>query len=127
MIRRCHGGTERNRQPAGAKVSKAHSVIWRAPGRWAEERKRFAVLMRRVEARRLKLGLSKTALAAKLETTTDVLRAWMTGERSGGRRPFRSSKLSSPRSFVPSSIAGRLNTALARPPNAPQVGDYANT
>ena len=35
--------------------------------------------MRKVEAVRLRLGISKTALAGKLETTTDALRAWMTG------------------------------------------------
>jgi ribosome-binding protein aMBF1 (putative translation factor) len=39
--------------------------------------------MRRVEARRLKLGLSKTELAAELETTTDALRAWMTARTIG--------------------------------------------
>ena len=41
--------------------------------------------MRRVEARRLKLGMSKTKLAAELETTTDALRAWLTG-RTVGRK-----------------------------------------
>ena len=45
--------------------------------------------MRRVEARRLKLGLSKSELAAELGTTTDALRAWMTGAHgwtTGDRR-----------------------------------------
>jgi DNA-binding transcriptional regulator YiaG len=33
--------------------------------------------MRKVEAVRLRHGISKTELAAKLETTTDALRAWI--------------------------------------------------
>jgi DNA-binding transcriptional regulator YiaG len=39
--------------------------------------------MRKVEALRVRLGMSKTELAAKLETTTDALRAWMTGRTIG--------------------------------------------
>jgi DNA-binding transcriptional regulator YiaG len=39
--------------------------------------------MRKVEALRLRLGISKTELAAELETTTDALRAWMTGRTIG--------------------------------------------
>jgi ribosome-binding protein aMBF1 (putative translation factor) len=62
-----------------------HSLLWRQPGRRDAERKRFAAIMRRVEARRLKLGMSKTKLAAELETTTDALRAWLTG-RTVGRK-----------------------------------------
>jgi transcriptional regulator with XRE-family HTH domain len=66
-------------------MAKGHSYLWRKPGRRDEERKRFAALMRRVEARRLKLGLSKSELAAELGTTTDALRAWLTG-RTVGRK-----------------------------------------
>lgn len=39
--------------------------------------------MRQVEAIRLRYGMSKTALAAELETTTDAVRAWMTGRTVG--------------------------------------------
>ena len=53
------------------------------PGRRDQERKRFAALMRKVEAIRLRCGMSKTDLAAGLETTTDALRAWMTGRTIG--------------------------------------------
>jgi len=41
--------------------------------------------MRKVEAVRLRYGMSKSALAAELETNTDALRNWMTG-RAIGRR-----------------------------------------
>jgi len=41
--------------------------------------------MRRVESRRLKIGMSKTELAHKLNTTTDAVRNWMTG-RTVGRK-----------------------------------------
>jgi hypothetical protein len=41
--------------------------------------------MRKVEAIHLRDGMSKTALAAELETTTDALRAWITG-RTVGRK-----------------------------------------
>jgi DNA-binding transcriptional regulator YiaG len=64
-------------------MAKGHSYLWRRPGRRDEERKQFAALMREVEARRLKFGLSKTEPAAKLESTTDALRAWMTGRTIG--------------------------------------------
>jgi DNA-binding transcriptional regulator YiaG len=56
-------------------MAKGHIYFWRKPGRRDEERKKFAALMRKIEALRLRLGISKTALAAELETTTDVLRA----------------------------------------------------
>jgi DNA-binding transcriptional regulator YiaG len=64
-------------------MAKGHSYLWRKPGRRNEERAQFAALMRRVEARRLKLGMSKSKLAGELETTTDALRAWMTGRTIG--------------------------------------------
>jgi DNA-binding transcriptional regulator YiaG len=41
--------------------------------------------MRKVEAVRLRYGISKTALASALGTTTDALRDWMTG-RTVGRK-----------------------------------------
>jgi DNA-binding transcriptional regulator YiaG len=41
--------------------------------------------MRKVEKIRLRLGISKTELAAELKTTTDALRAWMTGRTIGGK------------------------------------------
>jgi hypothetical protein len=65
-------------------MAKGHTYFWRKPGRRDEERKRFSALMRKVEAVRLRFGMSKTALAAELETT-DALRAWMTG-RTVGRK-----------------------------------------
>jgi DNA-binding transcriptional regulator YiaG len=37
--------------------------------------------MRKVEAIRLRYGISKSALAAELETTTDSLCAWMSGRK----------------------------------------------
>jgi len=66
-------------------MANGHSYFWRKPGRRDEERKKFAALMRKVETLRFRLGISKTALAAELETTTDALRAWMTG-RTVGRK-----------------------------------------
>jgi DNA-binding transcriptional regulator YiaG len=39
--------------------------------------------MRKVEALRLRLKMSKTELAVELETTTDAVRAWMTGRTIG--------------------------------------------
>jgi ribosome-binding protein aMBF1 (putative translation factor) len=39
--------------------------------------------MREAEAIRLRHGMSKTELAAELQTTTDALRAWMTGRTIG--------------------------------------------
>lgn len=60
-------------------MAKAHPFLWRAPSRRDQEHKRFAALMRKVEALRIGREMSKTELAAKLETTTDAVRAWMTG------------------------------------------------
>jgi DNA-binding transcriptional regulator YiaG len=39
--------------------------------------------MRKVEAVRIGREMSKTELAAELETTTDAVRAWMTGRTIG--------------------------------------------
>jgi ribosome-binding protein aMBF1 (putative translation factor) len=61
----------------------SHSFFQRLPGRRDQERKRFGELMRRVEVRRRKLGLSKKELAAELRTTDDAVRAWMTGQTIG--------------------------------------------
>jgi ribosome-binding protein aMBF1 (putative translation factor) len=64
-------------------MANRHSLRWRKPGRRDEERKRFAALMRRVEAFRLRSGMSKTALAAELETTLGALRKWLSGQTIG--------------------------------------------
>ena len=56
---------------------------WRRPGRRDEERKRFAALMREVEAIRVRDGLTKTELAAELGANVDGVRAWMTGRTIG--------------------------------------------
>ena len=66
-------------------MAKGHTYFWRKPGRRDEERKKFSALMRKVEAIRLHHGMTKTELAAELETTTDALRNWMTG-RTVGRK-----------------------------------------
>jgi hypothetical protein len=57
--------------------------------------------MRKVESRRLKLGLSKTALAAELQTTTDALRAWMTGRTVGRKETVGKTRLSPNDSVFP--------------------------
>jgi ribosome-binding protein aMBF1 (putative translation factor) len=64
-------------------MAKGHTYFWRKPERRDEEPKTFADLMRKVEAVRLRSGMSKTALAAELETTTGALRNWMTGKAIG--------------------------------------------
>jgi DNA-binding transcriptional regulator YiaG len=70
-------------------MPKGHTYFWRKPGRRDEERRKFAALMRNVEALRLRLGISKTALAGELETTNDALRAWMTGRAIGRKDNLR--------------------------------------
>jgi ribosome-binding protein aMBF1 (putative translation factor) len=64
-------------------MAKGHSYLWRKPARRDAQRKSFSALMRRVEARRLKLGPSKAELAAELGTTDDAVRAWLTGRTIG--------------------------------------------
>jgi DNA-binding transcriptional regulator YiaG len=59
------------------------SMRWRRPGRRDEERKQFAALMRKVEAVRIRYGMTKTELAAKLGANVDGVRAWMTGRTIG--------------------------------------------
>ena len=62
-----------------------HSLMSRAPGHRNAEREKFRRLMQKLEASRVRYGMTKTALAAALETTTDALRRWMTG-RTVGRK-----------------------------------------
>jgi ribosome-binding protein aMBF1 (putative translation factor) len=64
-------------------MAKGHSYLWRRPGRRDEERKRFADLMRKVEAVRIRYGMNKTELAAELGANVDGVRAWMTGRTIG--------------------------------------------
>jgi ribosome-binding protein aMBF1 (putative translation factor) len=66
-------------------MAKGHSYLWRKPGRRDQERKQFAALMRKVEAVRIRYGMTKTELAAELGANVDGVRAWMTG-RTIGRR-----------------------------------------
>ena len=47
-------------------MAKGHSYLWRKPGRRDEERKRFADLMRKVDAVRLRYGMTKMELPAEL-------------------------------------------------------------
>lgn len=58
-------------------------MLWRAPGRRDQERKRFAALMRKVEAIRVREGWTKRTLAAEIGTNEDALRNWMTGRALG--------------------------------------------
>jgi ribosome-binding protein aMBF1 (putative translation factor) len=56
---------------------------WRRPDSRDEERKQFAALMRKVEAVRIRCGMTKTELAAELGANVDGVRAWMTGRTIG--------------------------------------------
>ena len=58
-------------------------MMWRAPGRRSAEREKFRRLMKKVEAIRLRYGMSKTEFATELGTTKDALGAWMTGRTIG--------------------------------------------
>ena len=53
-------------------MAKGHTYFWRKPGRRDEERKKFAALMRKVEAVRVREGMTKTELADKLGANVDV-------------------------------------------------------
>lgn len=64
-------------------MAKGHTYFWRKPGRRDEERGKFAALMRKVEAIRLRDGMSKTAFAAELGANVAGVRAWMTGRTIG--------------------------------------------
>jgi DNA-binding transcriptional regulator YiaG len=66
-------------------MAKGHTYFWRRPGRRDTERKQFEALMRKVEAVRLRYGMTKTELAAELGANVDGVRAWMTG-RTVGRK-----------------------------------------
>jgi ribosome-binding protein aMBF1 (putative translation factor) len=67
-------------------MAKGHTYFWRKPGRRDEERKQFSDLMRKVEAVRIRYGMSKAELAAELGANADGVRAWTTGtdDRSKG-------------------------------------------
>ena len=56
-------------------MANRHSLMWRAPGRRSAEREKFRRLMKKVEAVRVREGMTKTELAAELQTTTEALRA----------------------------------------------------
>jgi DNA-binding transcriptional regulator YiaG len=62
-------------------MANRHSLLWRAPGRRSAERDKFRRLMKKVEATRVRDGMSKTELAAKLGANVEGVRAWMTGAR----------------------------------------------
>ena len=64
-------------------MAKGHTYLWRKPGRRDAERKKFAALMRKVEAVRLRYGMTKRELAAELGANVDGVRAWMTGRTTG--------------------------------------------
>jgi hypothetical protein len=49
-----------------------HNMLWRKPGRRNEERRKFRQLMKKVEAIRIRDGLSKAELAAALGANVDV-------------------------------------------------------
>jgi hypothetical protein len=67
-------------------MAKGHSFLWRKPGRRDEERKRFAALMRKVEAVRTRCGMTKTELAAGRGANVDGVRAWMTARTVGRKK-----------------------------------------
>ena len=62
-------------------MAKGHTYFWRKPGRRDEEREQFAALMRKVEAVRIRYGMTRTELGANVHG----VRAWMTG-RTVGRK-----------------------------------------
>jgi hypothetical protein len=64
-------------------MAKGHTYFWRKPGRRDEERKKFSALMRKVEAVRIRYGMTKAKLAAELGANVDGVRAWMTGRTIG--------------------------------------------
>ena len=64
-------------------MAKGHSYLWRKPGRRDGERRKFKALMRKVEAIRLRQGMTKKAVAAEIGTAKDVLRSWLAGEAIG--------------------------------------------
>jgi len=64
-------------------MAKGQTHFWRKPGRRDEERKRFAALMRKVEAVWLRYGMTKTELAVELGANVHGVSAWMTGRTIG--------------------------------------------
>jgi ribosome-binding protein aMBF1 (putative translation factor) len=91
-------------------MAKGHSYLWRRPGRRDEERKQFAALMPRVEAVRIRRGMSKTELAAELGGNVDGVRGWMTGRTVGRKEVSTKSRHS-------------LRGQKRRSDNAPSEGD----
>jgi ribosome-binding protein aMBF1 (putative translation factor) len=57
--------------------------MWRAPGRRSAELEKFRRLMQKVEAVRVRDGMTKTELAAELGANVDGVRAWMIGRTIG--------------------------------------------
>jgi hypothetical protein len=64
-------------------MANPHSIMWRKPGRRNAERANFHRLMNKVEAVRIRHGLTKVALAAEIGTAEVVLRGWLAGEAVG--------------------------------------------
>ena len=64
-------------------MAKGHTYFWRKPGRRDEERKKFAALMRKVEAVRVREGMTKTERAAELGANVDGVRPWATSRTIG--------------------------------------------
>jgi ribosome-binding protein aMBF1 (putative translation factor) len=60
-------------------MANRHSLMWRRNA----ERERFRRLMKKVEAIRLRDGMTKKALAAEIGIDKDVLRSRLAGEAVG--------------------------------------------
>jgi DNA-binding transcriptional regulator YiaG len=60
--------------------------MWRAPGRRNAEREKFHRLVTKVEAIRLRDGMTKREVCAEIGTHKDVLRSWLSGESIGRAR-----------------------------------------
>jgi transcriptional regulator with XRE-family HTH domain len=65
-------------------MAKAHSYLWRRPGRRDREREEFALLMARVEKIRLRDGLTQKAIAKEIGTTREIWR-WFRGYAVGNK------------------------------------------
>jgi len=64
-------------------MAKGHSYLWRKPGRRDEERKKFTALVSKVEAVRLRHGMTKKTVAAEIGTEKSALLSWLSGEAIG--------------------------------------------
>jgi DNA-binding transcriptional regulator YiaG len=71
------------RYKSGDQMANRHSLMWRAPGRRSAEQEKFRRLIKKVEAVRVREGMTKTKLAAALGTTPNALRNWMAGRTIG--------------------------------------------